>query len=84
MGGWVILAIGVFAILAALAYTAGPFPLAYHGLGDLFAFLFFGIIAVTGTYYIQAQHFTWLVAGRLAANGAAGDEHHHREQLARY
>jgi 1,4-dihydroxy-2-naphthoate octaprenyltransferase len=60
VGGWVILAIGVFAILAALAYTAGPFPLAYHGLGDLFAFLFFGIIAVNGTYYIQAQQFTWL------------------------
>ena len=60
VGGPVILAIGVFAILAALAYTAGPFPLAYHGLGDLFAFLFFGLIAVNGTYYIQAQHFTWL------------------------
>ena len=60
VGGWVILAIGVFAILSALAYTAGPFPLAYHGLGDLFAFLFFGIIAVNGTYFIQTQHFTWL------------------------
>ena len=60
VGGWVILAIGVFAILSALAYTAGPFPLAYHGLGDLFAFLFFGIIAVNGTYFIQAHHFTGL------------------------
>lgn len=53
-GGWVIILIGLAAILAALAYTAGPFPLGYHGLGDLFVFLFFGIAAVAGTYYVQA------------------------------
>ena len=58
VGGWVILAIGVFAIIAAIAYTAGPFPLAYNGLGDLFAFIFFGVIAICGTYYLQAQHFS--------------------------
>jgi 1,4-dihydroxy-2-naphthoate octaprenyltransferase len=60
VGGWVILGIGLFAILAALAYTAGPFPLAYNGLGDAFAFVFFGLIAVTGTYYLQAGHFSAL------------------------
>jgi 1,4-dihydroxy-2-naphthoate octaprenyltransferase len=54
LGGWVIILIGLAAILAALAYTAGPFPLGYHGLGDLFVFLFFGIAAVAGTYYVQA------------------------------
>lgn len=58
VGGWVILAIGAISILCAVAYTAGPFPLAYRGLGDLFAFLFFGVVAVLGTYYLQAGQFT--------------------------
>ena len=53
VGGLPIVVIGVCAIIAALAYTAGPFPLAYHGLGDLFAFLFFGIVAVVGTSLLQ-------------------------------
>ena len=57
-GGWVIVAIGLSAILFAVAYTAGPFPLAYNGLGDAFAFLYFGIVAVNGTYWIQAHQFT--------------------------
>ncbi len=60
VGGWPILAIGVLAIGCAIAYTAGPFPLAYHGLGDLFAFLFFGVVAVMGTFYIQLGTLTWL------------------------
>ncbi|GIV76878.1 1,4-dihydroxy-2-naphthoate polyprenyltransferase [Litorilinea aerophila] len=54
VGGWPILAIGVLSILAAIAYTGGPFPFGYHGLGDLFVFLFFGLVAVCGTYYVQA------------------------------
>lgn len=53
VGGWPILAIGVFSILSAFAYTGGPFPLAYHGLGDLFVFVFFGPIAVLGSAYLQ-------------------------------
>lgn len=58
VGGWPILAIGVTAILAALAYTGGPFPLGYNGLGDLFVFLYFGLFAVTGTYWLQAHAVT--------------------------
>ena len=54
VGGWPILLIGVLSILSAVAYTAGPYPLAYIGLGDLFVFIFFGVVAVTGTYYVQA------------------------------
>lgn len=52
--GWPILIVGLFAILAAIAYTGGPMPYGYLGLGDLFVFLFFGFAAVCGTYYAQA------------------------------
>ena len=53
VGGWTILAIGLLSILCGLAYTGGPWPFGYHGLGDLFVFIFFGLIAVTGTAYLQ-------------------------------
>ncbi len=58
VGGWPILLIGALSIVCAIAYTAGPFPLAYRGLGDLFAFVFFGVVAVMGTYFLQAGRFT--------------------------
>jgi 1,4-dihydroxy-2-naphthoate octaprenyltransferase len=54
VGGWPILVIGLLSIAAAIAYTGGPFPLGYHGLGDLFVFIFFGLVAVCGSYYVQA------------------------------
>jgi 1,4-dihydroxy-2-naphthoate octaprenyltransferase len=53
VGGWPIVLIGVLSILAGLAYTGGPWPFGYHGLGDVFVFVFFGLIAVTGTEYLQ-------------------------------
>ncbi len=54
VGGWPVLVIGVASILAALAYSGGPFPLASNGLGELFVFFFFGWVAVGGTYWVQA------------------------------
>ena len=65
VGGWPILAIGVASVAAGLAYTGGPWPLGYHGLGDIFVFLFFGLAAVAGSYYLQAETLT--VQALLAA-----------------
>ena len=55
VGGWPILAIGGCSIVAGVVYTGGPWPLGYHGLGDLMVFVFFGLVAVVGTYYLQAE-----------------------------
>ena len=54
VGGVPFLVIGLLSVISGIAYTGGPYPLGYHGLGDLFVFVFFGVIAVTGTYYVQA------------------------------
>ena len=56
-GGLPILWIGIFSVLAGYAYTAGPFPLAYKGLGDIFVIIFFGLVAVGGVSYLHS--FTW-------------------------
>lgn len=69
VGGWPILALGVAAILSAIAYTGGPYPLGYHGLGDLFVFIFFGLAAVAGTYYVQVLTISTPVWGMSVAMG---------------
>jgi 1,4-dihydroxy-2-naphthoate octaprenyltransferase len=72
-GPWLI-AIGIASILCGVAYTGGPFPLAYHGLGDVFVFVFFGLVAVGGTYFVQADRLVFdavlagVPMGLLAAN----------------
>ena len=70
VGGWPILVLGVAAILAALAYTGGPFPFGYYGLGELFVFLFFGLAAVCGTYFVQAHTLTSAAVVAAAGVGA--------------
>lgn len=73
VAGWVVIAIGVAAIGATLAYTGGPWPFGYHGLGELFVFGFFGITAVVGSRFVHdstAPLEAWLLAipvGFLAA-----------------
>jgi 1,4-dihydroxy-2-naphthoate octaprenyltransferase len=54
LSGWPVIAIGVASVAAGWLYTGGPWPLGYHGLGDLFVFVFFGLVATSGTAYAQA------------------------------
>lgn len=58
--GLVILWVGILSIFAGIIYTAGPFPLAYNGLGDVFVFLFFGIVGTMGTFYLHTQEISLL------------------------
>lgn len=60
VGGWPIVAVGLASIVGAIIYTGGPWPIGYHALGDVFTFVFFGLVAVMGTYYVQAGELTWL------------------------
>ncbi len=57
-GGWLILVVGIVSLICGYAYTAGPYPLAYKGLGELFVILFFGVVAVAGTFYLHAGTFS--------------------------
>ena len=68
-GGWVLLPIGLVSIACALAYTGGPFPLGYNGLGDLFVFIFFGLVAVGATFYVQVGVVTPDIVSCAAAVG---------------
>jgi 1,4-dihydroxy-2-naphthoate octaprenyltransferase len=62
VGGWPICVVGVLSILSGIAYTGGPYPLGYHGLGDVFVMVFFGIVAVCGTAFVQLGHVPGLAA----------------------
>ncbi len=66
---WWLVAVGVACVAAAWFYTGGPRPYGYHGFGEVFVFAFFGVIAVTGTAYVQMERFSWLA---LAASVPAG------------
>ena len=73
VAGWPVVAIGVASIVCAIAYTGGPYPLGYHGLGDVFVLAFFGFVAVCGTAFVESGHvplLAWWAAlppGALAA-----------------
>ena len=57
--GWELLLVGAASILAGVLYTGGPRPYGYEGLGEVFVFLFFGVVAVTGSYFAQTEQLTW-------------------------
>lgn len=73
-GGWWLVIAGIFIVLAALAYSTGPYPLSHHGLGEVMVVLFFGVVPVCLCYYVQSGRFTPEVAagsvgvGLMAAN----------------
>ena len=69
-GGWWLLLVGITSIFCGYAYTAGPFPLAYVGLGDVFVMVFFGLVAVCCTFFVQAGYFS--IETILAASAIGG------------
>jgi 1,4-dihydroxy-2-naphthoate octaprenyltransferase len=69
VAGWLIIAVGAASIAAGVLYTGGPRPYGYAGLGELFVFLFFGLVAVNGSYYVQLERLDWLPFGLSIAVG---------------
>lgn len=72
VAGWPILVVGLLSIAAGYAYTGGPFPLGYNGLGDLFVMIFFGFVAVGGTYFVQTGHLSLTALVAAVPVGALG------------
>lgn len=87
--GWILLPIGIASIVCAVAYTGGPYPLGYHGLGDVFVFVFFGLVAVGATFYVQAGYLApaavtcGAAVGLLAANILVANNYRDAETDAR-
>ena len=73
VGGWPIAVLGLLSLTAAYAYTGGPRPIAYTPLGELFVFVFFGLAAVTGSFYLQTLQWSWnaLLSGAAVGLPAA-------------
>jgi len=70
IGGWIVLAIGLSSLLFGVLYTGGPYPLGYNGLGDIFVFIFFGFVAVMGTYFVNALQWSAMSAWASIPVGA--------------
>ena len=60
-GGWQLIIVGILCVVFAFAYTTGPYPLSYHGYGDVLVLIFFGFVPVGGTYYVQTLDWSWEV-----------------------
>lgn len=70
VAGWPVVAIGVASVLSGIAYTGGPYPLGYHGLGDVFVMVFFGFVAVCGTAFVQLGYVPVLAVAASIPVGA--------------
>lgn len=69
LAGWIILLVGAVSIAAGVLYTGGPRPYGYAGLGEIFVFIFFGLVSVNGSYYVQLETLAWLPFGLSVAVG---------------